>query len=182
MQCQCVLSSSTWVFIPCRDPFILHLAASEVFWLGLLCVAAAQGAHGRQRFSVPIRLEKTQEKLSRTSNDGNEQKLVLCDGELKESQLPALLAGGDRERAASPVLVWAAPEWVLRVQGDGRGEPATPGMKDLGQWVPRSALPLPSRAGATRSRQVTRKSISGGDVGAGTNSPPDYLPTLPLIT
>lgn len=57
-----------------------------------------------------------------------------------------------------------------------------PWVKDLGQWVPRSALPLPSRSGAPRSRQVTQKSISGCDVGAGTNSSPDYLPTLPLIT
>lgn len=46
----------------------------------------------------------------------------------------------------------------------------------------RSALLLPSRSEVPRTGQVTQKSISGGDVGAGTNSPPDYLPTLPLIT
>lgn len=88
----------------------------------------------------------------------------------------------DSGRAASPILVWVAPQWVLGMEEDGRGEPAIPGMKDLRQRMPRSALPLPSRSGAPHSKQVTQKSISGGDVEAGTNSPPDYLPTLPLVT
>lgn len=83
------------MFIPCRELFILQLAGLEVFSLDLLWVAAAQGAHGRQCFSALMRLEKTQKKLSRTFNDGNEQELVLCDVELKEPQLPGLLAGGD---------------------------------------------------------------------------------------
>lgn len=45
--------------------FFLHLAGLEVFSLDSLCVTAAQGAHGRQRFSALTRLEKTQKKLSR---------------------------------------------------------------------------------------------------------------------
>lgn len=47
------------------------------------------------------------------------------------------------------------------VSGDGgRWQRGTshPWDEDSGQWVPRSALPLPSRSGAPRSRQVTQKS------------------------
>jgi len=42
----------------------------------------------------------------------------------------------------------------------------------MGQRVSGSPLPPPSRSGAPRSRQATRKSISGVDVGAGSSSPP----------
>lgn len=58
LQCQCILSSSTWVFTPCRELFILYLAGLEVLSLDLLWVA--NGC-----FSVLIRLEKTQNNLSR---------------------------------------------------------------------------------------------------------------------
>lgn len=71
------------------------------------------------------------------------------------------------------------------VSGDGgRWQRGTshPWHEDSGQWVPRSALPLPSRSGAPRSRQVTQKSIPGGNVGAGANTPPAPIifPPCPL--
>lgn len=84
-------------------------------------------------------------------------------------------------RAVSPTSAWAAPQqgWGWRKMAEGNQPSLGCRIWDRGcQICPATSL----RVWAPRTRQVTQKSISRGDVGAGTNSPPDYLPTLPLIT
>lgn len=118
MQHQCILSSSTWVFIPCRELFILHLAGLEGGFAGFAVGSSSAGCPWQAVFSCSHKAGKDTKETFQNFHGGNEKKLVLCDVKMSwKNQKPQLLGQEEtvtpgaegRVRAESPIPVWAAP-------------------------------------------------------------------------